>query len=542
MLAPLAAVLRNRDIRRLELAWAASNVGGWGYLVGVSVFAYEEGGVGAVGIVHFVRLLAGASAAPFLAVLADRHSRKLVMLAAHCICGAALLLAALATTAGTPLLVYALVVCFEIAHSPFRPAQAALVPSLARGPEELTAANAVASTIESGGVFAGPALGGLLLAFTSPGVTLAAAGALFLSSSVLIVRIDEPSRADEEPHDEEPVSVRLLAGFRTIGQTRRVRLLVGLFAALAFADGVLFVLTVPLAVDVLDTGEAGVGFLNSALGVGGVVGALAVLALLPRGRLGSLMAVGLLLWGLPMLLLGGWPTLSSALLLLALVGAANTLVEVSGLTLLQRAVPDEVLGRVFGVLETVGLGSVGVGSLVGSLLVSGIGTRWALAAAGLFLATVGIAAWNPVRALEVEESSRELELLRGIFIFAPLAFSTLDTLATKLVPVDAPAGTEVIRQGEPGDRFFIVGEGRLDVDVDGAPGEPLRPGDFFGEIALLRNVARTATVTAVDDAKLYALERGDFIAAVTGHAESRDAADSVVATRLRAMRPTIAAG
>jgi MFS family permease len=538
VLGSLTAVFRNRDIRRLELAWAASNVGGWGYLVGVSIFAYDEGGVGAVGLVHFVRLLAGASAAPFLAVLADRKSRKLVMLGAHCIGGSALLLAALATTAGTALLVYALVVCFEIAHSPFRPAQAALVPSLARGPEELTAANAVASTIESGGVFAGPALGGLLLAFTSPGATLAAAGTLFLSSSVLITRIDEPPRAEEPAEEEETVSDRLLAGFRTILQTSRVRLLVGLFAALTLAYGILFVLIVPLAVDVLDRGDAGVGFLNSALGVGGVIGSLVVLALLERGGLGSLMAIGLLLWGLPLLVLAGWPTLASALLLLALVGTANSLVEVSGLTLLQRTVPDEVLGRVFGVLETVGLGSVGVGSLVGSLLVTGLGTRWALAGAGSFLAVVGVTTWSRLRALEVEAPRRELELLRGIPIFAPLASSTLDTLATKLVPVGAPEGTEVVRQGEAGDRFFVVGEGRLDVDVDGARGAPLGPGDFFGEIALLRNVPRTATVTAVQDSSLYALERGDFIAAVTGHAESKAATDSVVATRLRALRPT----
>ena len=105
-----------------------------------------------------------------------------------------------------------------------------------------------------------------------------------------------------------------------------------------------------------------------------------------------------------------------------------------------------------------------------------------------------------------------------------------------------PAGTEVVRQGEPGDRFFIVGDGHLDVHVDGVRGEPLGPGDFFGEIALLRDVPRTATVTAVENEKLYALERGDFIAAVTGHAESSNAADSIIATRLRALRPTIAAG
>ncbi len=143
-----------------------------------------------------------------------------------------------------------------------------------------------------------------------------------------------------------------------------------------------------------------------------------------------------------------------------------------------------------------------------------------------------------MRALEAETPRRELELLRGVPIFAPLASSTLDTLAAKLVPAEAPAGTEVVRQGEPGDRFFIVGEGRLDIHVDGARAQPLGPGDFFGEIALLRDVLRTATVTAVDDAKLYALDRGDFIAAVTGHAESKAAADSVVATRLRALRPT----
>ena len=465
------------------------------------------------------------------------------MLVSHAAGGVALALAALAASAESPLLVYALVVGFELAHSPFRPAQAALVPSLARTPEELTAANAVASTIQSVGMFAGPALGGLLLAATDPAVTLGAISGFFLLSSILIALLDEQPREAAAEGREETVRSQLLGGLRMIAGTSRVRLLIGVFAALTLSDGILFVLIVPLAFDLLATGDGGVGALTAALGVGAVVGSLVVMALLGRAPLSSMLRLALVLWAIPVVLLSLWTTELSALVLLAIVGLATTSAEVTALTLLQRTVPDDVLARVFGVLESVGLGCVAVGALMAPILAAALGTRGALASAGAFVLLVAAIAWSRLGILGAASApTRQLELLHGVPIFAPLPASTLSTLASKLVSIDVSSGARVIRQGDPGHRFYVVDEGRLNVDVDGVPGEALGPGSFFGEIALLHETPRSASITAATHAKLYALERGDFIAAVTGHAESKEAADAVIATRLRALRPSVATG
>ena len=150
-------------------------------------------------------------------------------------------------------------------------------------------------------------------------------------------------------------------------------------------------------------------------------------------------------------------------------------------------------------------------------------------------------AWRPLRAIDREAAprTRELELLRGSSIFAPLPLPTLTQLAGRLEPLEVAAGTEVVRQGEPGDRFYLIDSGALEARVDGEVRRRLGAGDFFGEIALLRDTPRTATVVALEDARLLALERDEFIAAVTGHAPSREAADAVVTTRLATVGPDL---
>jgi MFS family permease len=536
-----ADVFRNPNLRRLELAWAGSTIGYWSYGIALAVFAYQTGGAAAVGLVGLIRILPSALASPFAALLADRFPRRQVMVLADVVRAAALVLAGLAVVLGLPAgPVYALSAVFSLASATFRPAQAALLPSLANSPEELTAANVASSTIESVGVFLGPALGGVLLATTSiPVVFFTAAGTLVWSAA-LVGRIRFAAAAEQPTARADGLAGELLAGFRVIGVDGRLRLLVGLFSAQTLVGGILNVLLVIVALEVLAMGEAGVGYLNSAVGVGGLLGALVALGLASR-RLAPGFALGLLLWGLPIALLGIWPNRWLALLLLGLVGVGNTLVDVTGQTLLQRAVADEVLARAFGVLESLLLGTLAVGAALAPALISGLGIRLALLATGLLLPMLVLLTWRQLVGIDAaaRPPERELALLRAVPIFAPLPAPTLEGLASHLVRVGVPAGTRLFRQGDPGDRFYIIAAGEADVAVDGQH-KTLGSGDYFGEIALLRDLPRTATVTAHTDLELYALGREEFVAAVAGHPPSAEAADTVITTRLSSLRPGVA--
>ncbi len=529
-------VFRNEGLRRIELAWAASIVGTWAYGIAVVVYAYEQGGATAVGVVGLARWTAAAIASPFAAILGDRYDRRWVMSGSDIARAVLIAGAALAVFAdAAPIVIYLLAGLVSVVATAFRPAEAALIPSLARTPEELTAANVAASTIESVGIFGGPAIGGLLLAATGPGVVFLVTGGAMLWSAFLIAGI-RPSAETKEKGEREPVSVRdeLLAGFRTIARERRMRLLVGLFSAQTFVDGMLSVLIVVIALKLLDTGQAGVGFLNSAIGVGGLLGALAAAALVGRSRQAADFGLGIFIWGVPIALVAIWPNQAFVLVLLAVVGIGNTLVDVSGMTLLQRAAPDDVLARVFGVLESVLLFTGALGAIAAPLLLNWLGTRGALIVAGAVLPLVVVPAWPRLNAIDraAKVPVERLELLQANPIFAPLPGSTLEQLAHALADVPAPAGEEIVRQGEAGDRFYLIEDGTLDVYVDGKLTQSLGPGDSFGEIALLRDVPRTATVKARTDVVLYALDRRQFLAAVTGFGPSLSAAEGVIGMRL----------
>jgi MFS family permease len=536
-------VFRNANLRRLELAAVGSNIGGWAFTVGVAVFAFEEDGAAAVGIVAAVRLIASAVFAPFAGVLADRFSRRDVMLAADLVRAGARVLCAGAVSADLPAeIIYGLTTFVTVATTAFGPAESALLPSLARSPEQLTAANAVTSTVESAALFIGPALGGLLLAVTGPEVVFLATAASFVWSGSLVWRITHKESAREAAEGDGGIVRGPAEGFRTVISESRVRLIVGLYAAQTFVDGALNVLVVVAALELLDIGEAGVGFLNSVIGVGGLVGGVVAIALVGRRRLAGSLGIGIVLWGAPIALIGIWPNAAAALALLLVVGVGNTILDVAALTLLQRAVPDEVLGRVFGVLESLILASIAAGALAAPLLISALETRGALIVTGAFLPVVALAVWSKLAAIDraVEAPSDVLDLLRAHPIFAPLSPPKLEQLAASAEEIHVEPRSTVFRQGDQGDRFYLVRSGELEVTVDGQRAQTLGPGDGFGEIALLRDVPRTATVTTQTEASLLALERDEFIAAVTGHAESLAAADATVTSRLESLRPRLA--
>ena len=525
---------RNRNVLRLQLAWACSNLGSRASAVGVAVYAYEADGITAVGVVAAVRLACAALAAPWLSVFADRRPRRQVLLASDLLrCGLFAAMAALVGLDAAPLSVYVLAVAAAVPEPIFRSAQAALTPSLVSTPEELTAANVVASTVESVGLFAGPALGALLLVVAGTASVFAACAVALVLSVAFVAAIDAPgSPARESP--AEPGAH--LAGWRAIAGSPGLRVVVGLFSIQTLVAGMLNVLVVAIAIELLHLGKAGVGWLDGMVGIGALAGVVAVAALTARGRLAAPFAVGLLLWGVPLALIAAWPEAVLAFTLMALLGIGNTLVDVAGVTLVQRSAPDDVIGRVFGAFEALLLVAMGAGSLLAPVLVDALGTRGATLVAGAILPLALVPLWRPLAAADrrARVSADRLDLLRAIPIFAPLPLPDLEALGRAAQEVHVVTGTEVFREGERGDRFYAIGEGRAAVESDGTVLRELGEGDFFGEIALLRDVPRTATVRALTPLRLLALDGAAFLETVTGHAASADAAAQVALARLRA--------
>jgi len=528
-----AEVIANPRVRKIQIAGAAATLGTWAYAVALPVFAYRAGGARAVGLLFFARFVLAAAAAPWLGVLADRWSRRQLMLTAD----AARLaifsaMTAIAALGGPAWPVYVLAVSSTMISGSYAPAQAALMPSLVDSPEELTAANVVGNTISSVGMFAGPAVGGVLLAVSGPAAVFAVNGASFLWSLAWVVQVprDEPPSAGGERRALRDLS----QGVKTVIHSSALRVIVGLSAAQAAVAGAFEVLVVVLALRLLHAGNAGVGWLNTATGAGAIVGAVLVAVFAHRRRLAAGFGIGVFLWGVPIAATVLWLRLPVALLLVGLVGAGGVLVDVTGMTLIQRSADNEVLGRVFGALQSLVLTGLAVGSVAAPPLVSWLGPRGAVIATGLFLPTLLALCWMPLRRIDasgrVEE--RPLSLLRAIPMFALLPPPTLERLAAAATPVVVPAGRLVFDRGEHGDRFYVIDSGNALVDAEEE--RELGTGDFFGEIALLRDTPRTASVRAVDDLHLYALERNDFLAAVTGHAPSLEAAERVVDVRLAA--------
>ena len=527
-------VARNADLRRLLLAWAASNLASRASAIAVAVYAYDAGGASAVGVIVFVRLTAGAVFAPWLSVLADRRPRRLVLVGVELVrCSMFAALTVLVVVDAAPIAVYVLAVLVVVAEPLFRSAQAALTPALVSTPEELTAANVLASGVESVGLFLGPALGALLLAATGVALVFGATAGLLVVTILLVARIGVAGEPSPETGDTGRLR-SLLAGWRTIAEDPGLRVVVGLFSLQTLVAGMFNVLVVVLAIEVLDLGTPGVGLLDGVVGIGAVAGVVLVAGVAGRNRLATSFGVGLLLWGVPLALVAATSETALVVLLLVLVGIGNTLVDVTGITLLQRSAPDAVLGRVFGAFEALIILTMGIGSLLAPILIAWVGTRGALLAAGLILPVALLPLWRPLQRIDAAAPApaEAVELLSRVPMFAPLPAPELERLALAVVDVHVEAGTAVFAQGDGGDRFYVIREGRAEVDIDARRVRTLSSGDFFGEIALVRDVPRTATVRALSPLVLAALERDVFVATLTHHPASAEAVGSIVAARL----------
>ena len=535
-LAVLRDVLWSARLRALLLSWCGNYTADWACFVAFSVYFYEKQGLTSVGVLGLVRMGAAVVAIPLASAIVDRYPRQRLLLAIQLARGTALGLAAVVLVlGGAPWLVLVLVALIAFFGGPYRPAHYALMPTLARSPQELVAGNVGTSMFEGVAVLVGPALAGVLLAVTGSYLVVAVSAVVCFCCAVLVAWMGrEPNwRRGTRPQGWTPFR-EVTEGFRVLAHEPNPRLIVGLIVAQAFVRGLLNVLLVTASIRLLRAGESGVGFLNSGFGAGALVAGLAGVSLLGRRRLADPFALGLVLWGVPIALIVVWPTLGWAFLCMAVVGAGNSVLDIAGYTLIQRSVVDVVLGRVFATLEIVGSAAIGIGSIAAPQLVAGLGLRGALIGTAAILPVLAMIFRARLRAVDEAATvpERELELVASVPFFEPLAPTTLEQLAMRVRPLSVPAGTVVIREGEGGDVFYLIESGQVDVIRDGKLVATLGAGQYFGEIALLHDVPRTATCVARSDAELYELGRRVFVSAVSGNEQSHATIEDIVTGRL----------
>lgn len=514
---------RNADLRRAQLSFLAAWTAEWAFTVALGIVAYRDGGAAAVGLVGLLRMVPSAIFAPLLSPIADRGRRERVLILVSVVRGGATAAAAVVVgLSGPTAVVYLLAVVSTIAATLYRPAHSALLPSLCRTGHELASANMVRGLLDSAATVAGPLLAAVLLQFTGVDVVFAvAAGASFAAAALLVgLRYEAPPRPSAPSRPD--ILGEAVEGLRAVAKDRDLVLILGLAAAQSLTRGALTVLSVVVAIELLGTGEPGVGALMTAVGVGAVVGSLGASLLVGTARLGAWFAVGVGLWGLPIALVGVFPQQAFALVLLSFVGVGNALVDVAGFTLIGRLAPDEVLARVFGVLESMVAVFVGIGGVVASTLIGWLGVEAALIAIGLLCPVLAAASWWRLRRLDRSVAVLDLDigLLRRVDMLCTLPLPSIEQLARGLEPVAVPSGAAVFRQGDPGDRYYVIESGEVDVVHDGLVVASLGPGEGFGEIALLRPTGRLATVVARSDLRLQALASDRFLPVVLGYTPS----------------------
>jgi hypothetical protein len=528
------------DMRRIELGYGLSITGELAGTVALVVYALSAGGAGLVAVYAASRTVAGMGVALVLTGITSRLRRDRLLRWSTGLRMILLAAAALLAASGQP---SAAVIAAGAASSAlagtYRPLQAAVLPWLVRTPAELAASNAVTAVMENSGALAGPLLAGGLLAVAAPAAAIAAAAGVLAATSLSLLRLTVPDTPDLPGRDAVQVARDVASGLAEFLRMAPP----GGVAILAFAQtllrGALVVLIAVLAVHVLALGGSAVGWLTAAFGVGGLIGGAVAAAAVRITRLGRSFIAGMLVWGLPLAFLALRPAAALAYLALAVVGIGNAVVDVSAFTLVTRLAGPRTAGRTLGALEFVALAGLATGSILTPVLLHLFGTRGTLALLGGGLAGLALAHAGRFRRLDqaMPPPDPEAGLLVTLPMFAPLPLAVTELLAAETEPRHFPAGTVVIREGEPGDHFHLIIEGSATVSVHGAPRPSLHRGDCFGEIALLRDTPRTATVTAERPLHTLALGREQFLTAVTGNPASKTAADELAAQRLSADAP-----
>jgi len=524
-LSALREALANDGIRRLELGWTIGVAADAGLTVVLLVVAYQRGGALATGILGAVRMVPAVLSGMLAGAVLQRIRGDRLLVAIGSIRTSAAALVAIFIVSDAPLPWLFLVAALaSTAGAPVRPTQATLMPAFARSPGELVAGNVAWGTGEGAGALLGPFIAALLIGLGDPAIAAALAAAAFLLTAVVAGGLRFEQAADASGGAEGGGGgLRLRDGLRALARRPVPRWsMLAVYGQVA-TRGALNTLVVVAAIELLGMGESGVGLLNAALGLGGVVGAIFAMSLVRTERLVRSEVVSLAYWGAPIAIVGLLPFPGVALGAMVVIGVANAVFDVSLFTIFQRGCSNEERAPVFSVFEGVaGLGAVS-GSLIGPALVALFGARGALGVAGAFLPILALVIYGRIgrtdRADHVAVVNEPMvRLMREVDMFDQVPLTGLERLVEGFVPVTFAAGAALMRQGDPGDRFVVIDTGEVEISVDGRPMGRLGHASGVGEIALLRRSPRTATVTALTDVSGYCVDAGTFLAAVSGPA------------------------
>jgi hypothetical protein len=517
----------NRQLSRLLAAFLVMTIVEYGQWITILVYAYKHGGATAAGLVALAQLIPSILLAPMIGAHGSRMGVARLLVVCYVAstlalgaCGATILLG------GPPLVVYACAVLFTVPLGVSIPLHSVLTPLVVRHPDELTAANVATGWCKGAGALGGPLLAGLLIDVGGTGA--ACAGLAGLAACTPVLARVRPLRTAAEGEDEEPGLRDLIAAARTIAARPNTRVLMAYRAGSAATEGAIDLLVVLLAIRVLVIGPAAAGYLSSAFGVGGLVGASAGVLLVGR-RLAFPLAGAALLGAAALAALALASTTAVAVLLLIAVGAFRSVQSISAQTLLQRSTPLDVIVCAFVLIESVRDAGLAFGSLAVPVLV---------AIGGSDAAFIGMAALAPIIVLPTLRQLRtmdreadmpvvEMGVLRNIEIFSALPAAPLETLARESSYVTVDPGVSVIEEGEQGDRYYAVTDGEVVVTKEGREIRRMGTGEGFGETALLYPVRRTATVTSARATTLLTIERAAFLATLHASIHAHAAAERV---------------
>ena len=502
--------------------------------IAMLVYAYGRGGATVAGLVAVAQMVPAAIVAPVVAPIADRRSPVVLLAGGYLVQAAAMAATTAVVMVGAPLAAYAAAVVAATAMTTTRPAQAALIPSVAATPDQLTAANVVVGWLEAAGIAAAGLLVGVLISVAGVGSVFAVCAGLAVAAALLVARLHVAPLTSEQDR-APPVLAGIAEGLRLAVRRPQLRLMLALLTAEAVVLGALDLLIVIVAINVLGRPEAWAGYLNFASGAGAMLAAT-VSAVLVGRRLGApILGAALVFSGaLAALALGlGVP---GTVALLALAGASATLLEIATRTLLQRSVPPRLIGRIFGLQEGFMMAGYAIGALLVPLLVVLGGSRLALLGVAALLPLAAAAGGRALFGLDAETPVPvvEIALLRSLPLFAELPAPAIEGLAAALTPIHLAPGAVLIREGDQGDAYYAIAAGELDVLHDGHFLCQCGRGEGVGEIALLRDIPRTATVIAHSAATVYELSRDLFLTEVLRHAPTQRQADRIASTRLAA--------
>jgi MFS family permease len=528
----LVGALRVGDLRRVLAAYLGFSVAEMANFIAILIYAYEVGGSPALGLVAFLQLAPAAVFAPVGATLGDRFRREVMLTVAYAVFAASSAAVAIALYADWPVgVIYVLAAVNATVLTLVRPLHESLLPALARSTEQLTAGYVAGGTIENLGLIAGPLLAGLTAAAWGTGAVFVITTALLLLGTFLVWGVKTSTAADRGT-DQSAIQMTLegLGVFRE----SRPRVILLMLTSVIFLAGVLEVATIVLAFEVFGSEDAGAAWLNAVIGVGAAAGSVLAVVLIGRRHLAPSMRRGLLLIAVSVSLIPIVGSQAVALVALAVMGAGWTFVDVSGRIMLQRVIPLGGLSRAFGVLEGTSMAAEALGSVAGAVLIGWLGVGWTLVVASLLIIVVLLINRRALQEADIGVivPIEHLHLLRSTLMFAALGPAELERLARTIDEESVGPGSAVCVQGEPGDRFYFVERGTARVVRDGMDVATLGTGDFFGEIALLRDIPRTATVEAVSDLDLLVLERGPFLDAIKSSACQIEAAQAVSQTRM----------